>query len=148
LRTVAAAASVTLIETPAANAAELEADLQARATSADAGLDAILMIAEPLARTPDAFAIMGKFAAEHKVLPGGALMSAGGHRSVFGVAADNVAVGRQAASLADKIFKGTPAGAIPVVSSENYLQIDYIAAQELGVTVPEDLLRQADEVIR
>jgi putative ABC transport system substrate-binding protein len=144
----AEAAGITLIEAPADNAAELEADLQARAASADIGLDAILFLAEPLAVTSDAFEVMGKFAAEHKIPIGGALMEAGGYGSIFGVNVDTVRIGRQAAPLADKVLRGTPAGTIPVVSAENFLQIDYKVAQQLGVEVPDSLLGMADEVIR
>ena len=148
LRPAAAAAGVTLIEAPADNAAEMETILQARAKSADVGVDAILFLAEPLAVTPDAFIVMGKFAAEHKLPIGGALMSAGGYESVYGVNVQNVAVGKQAAPLIDKIFKGTQAGTIPVVSAENYFQFNYKAAQALGLKVPEGLLGQANEIIR
>ncbi len=148
LRPVAAAAGITLVELPANNAAELEAALQTRAKSADVGFDAILFVAEPLAVTPDAFAVMGKFAYERKMPIGGALMEAGGYGSIFGVNVENVAVGKQAAPLIDKIFKGTPAGTIPVVSAESYFQINYKVAQDLGIKVPEGLLRQANEVIR
>ena len=148
LRPVAAASGVTLIEAPADNAAELQALLDQRAKSADIGFDAILFLAEPLAVTPDAFTVMGKFAFEHKVPIGGALMSVGDYGTVFGVSVNNVAVGKQAAPLADKILRGTPAGTIPVISAENYIQIDYKVAQQLGLTVPEGLLRQANEVIR
>jgi putative ABC transport system substrate-binding protein len=148
LRPAAAAAGVTLVEAPADNAAGLEADLQARAKSADIGIDAILFLAEPLVVTPEAFSVIGKFASEHKLPVGGALMSAGSYHSIFGVNVNNVAVGKQAAPLVDKIFKGTPAGAIPVVSAENYFQINYTAAQDLGLKVSEGLLGQANEVIR
>jgi ABC-type uncharacterized transport system substrate-binding protein len=37
---------------------------------------------------------------------------------------------------------------IPVLTPENYFQIDIKAAQQLGLTVPEGLLKQADEIIR
>ena len=148
LRPVAAAAGVTLVEAPFASVAELQADLQARAKSTDVGMDAILMIAEPLTLTPDAFAAIGKFAADHKLLIGGALMAVGDYSSVFGVMVDNVAVGQQAAPLADKVLKGATAGAIPVVSPESFLKINYKAAQALNLTVPDGLLRQAVEVIR
>jgi putative ABC transport system substrate-binding protein len=148
LRPAAATAGVTLVEAPADNAAELETLLQARAKSADVGVDAILMLVDPLAVTPDAFAVMGKFASEHKLPIGGALMSAGGYDSIFGVNVQNVAVGKQAAPLLDKIFKGTPAGTIPVVSAENYFQINYKVAQALGIKVSEGLLGQANEIIR
>jgi putative ABC transport system substrate-binding protein len=144
----AEAAGVTLIEFPADNAAELAADLQARAESADIGLDAILFLAEPLAVTPDAFEVMGKFAFEHKIPIGGALMTVGDYGSIFGVNVDIYRSGQQASPVADKILKGTPAGTIPVVSAENFLQINYTVAQQLGVEVPEGLLGMADEVIR
>jgi putative ABC transport system substrate-binding protein len=148
LRPAAEAAGVTLIEAPAANAAELQAELDARAASGDIGMDAILFVAEPLTVTPENFAVIGKFAYEHNIPVGGALMSVGGYDSVFGVNVDPVKVGKQAAPLADKILKGTKAGTIPVVSAENYFQINYKAAQALGLTVPEGLLSQAAEVIR
>lgn len=128
LRPAAAAAGVILLEAPANNAAELEADLQARVKGDDPGLDAILLLAEPLAVTSDSFAVMGKFAHEHELPIGGSLVSAGGYASIFGVNVNTVETGKQAACLADKILKGTPAGAIPVVSSDSYLQINYDAA--------------------
>ena len=148
LRTAATSAGVTLIEIPATNAAELEAELKKRSTSPESIPDAILIMVEPLAVTPEAFTALGRFAAEHNVPMGGALMSLGGYRSIFGVNVDNVKVGKQAAPLADQIFKGTPAGAIPVVSAESFFNIDYKAAQALGLKVPEGLLSRADEIIR
>jgi len=147
LRPAAAAAGVTLIEAPFASVAELQADLQARTKSADIGMDAILMIAEPLLVTPGAFAAIGKFAAEHKLLAGGTLIAAGDYSSVFGVISDNVAVGQQAATLADKILKGATAGTIPLASAESFLKINNKAAQALKLTVPEGMLRQAVEVM-
>ena len=44
-------------------------------------------------------------------------------------------IGSLAALLADKIFKGTQAGTIPVVTPEAYLTINYKMAQELGLNV-------------
>jgi putative ABC transport system substrate-binding protein len=145
---VAEAAGVTLIEAPADNAAEVASLLDAQARSPDLDMDAILFLAEPLAVTPDAFEVMGKFAFEHKIPIGGALMTVGDYGSIFGVNVDSLRSGQQAAPLADKIFKGTPAGTIPVVSAENFIQINYTVAQKLGVEVPESLLGMADEVIR
>jgi putative ABC transport system substrate-binding protein len=98
--------------------------------------------------TPENFAVIGKFAYEHNIPVGGALMSVEGYDSVFGVNVDPVKVGKQAAPLADKVLKGTKAGTIPVVSAENYFQINYKAAQALGLTVSDGLLSQAAEVIR
>jgi putative ABC transport system substrate-binding protein len=72
----------------------------------------------------------------------------GDYSTVFGVNVDPVVSGKQGAPLADKIFKGTAAGTIPVVSAENFFQINYSAAQAVGIEIPEGLLSQADEVIR
>ncbi len=148
LHEAVAGTGVTLVEAPADGAAELEADLQARATSDDIGVDAILFLAEPLAVTPDAFAVMGKFAAEHKIPIGGALMAAGGYESVFGVNTNIFECGKQAAPLADRILKGTPAGTVPVVSAESYFDLNYRAALELGLAVSEGMLSRADRVVR
>jgi putative ABC transport system substrate-binding protein len=149
LRPAAEAAGITLIEAPVNNAAELQADLDARAKSSDPGMDVILFLVEPLAVTPDAYAVMGKFAYDHKVPIGGALMSVGDkYGTIFGVNVDPINSGKLAAPLADKVLKGMPAGTIPVVSDESFFQINYKAAQDLGVTVPEGLLKQANEVIR
>jgi putative ABC transport system substrate-binding protein len=139
LRPAAAAEGVTLIEIPAANAAELQADLEARVKSADIGPDAILSIYEPLALSPDVIAMLTEFSAKHKVLYG---------FDIFKLWVDNVNVGELAAPPADKILKGIPAGTIPVVSPEVFLQINYKRAQELGLTVPEGVLKQANEIIR
>ncbi|MFN8453488.1 MAG: ABC transporter substrate-binding protein [Anaerolineae bacterium] len=148
LRPAAQAAGVTLLEAPANNRAELEAALQAQAAANDIGVDAILSIAEPLTVQPDVFAMLGKFAADHKIPFGGSYVKVEKDGPVYGVGNDSIAGGKQVATLANKIFKGTPAGNIPVLSAELYLQIDYKRAQELGLSVPEGLLSQADEIIR
>lgn len=148
LRPVAQADGVELIEVPAADAADLEAQFQALEQASDKPADALMFLAEPLAVTPDPFIAMGKFAAKHRIPMGGALMSAGGYDSIYGVNVENIAVGKLAAPLIDKVLKGIPAGTIPVVSAENYIQVNYKAAQEQGFTLPQGMLNQANEVIR
>jgi putative ABC transport system substrate-binding protein len=139
---------VTLIPFPADNAAEIQAELDKRSAADDIGMDAILMLVEPLMVAPDAFEVTAKFAYEHNIPIAGAYSTAGEYTSLFGVNVDLFASGKQSAPLADKIFKGTAAGTIPVVSSENFIQIDYKVAQQFGLTVPDGILKQADEIIR
>jgi len=140
---------IELIEFGATNPPELQAELDKYVASDGLGIDAILMIAEPLAIIPDFYAVLGKFSYEHQIPIGGALMTTGeDYSSIYGLLPDAKVTGEQAALLADKIFRGTSAGTIPVVTAESFLQINYKAAQALGVTVPEGLLKQADEVIR
>lgn len=148
LRPAAEAAGITLIEVPATNATDIETGLQALAKTPNFGVDAILLMVEPLAAGPKAFAVLGKFAAEHNAPVGGTSTSAGEYETIFGLSINTEEAGQLAAPLADKIFKGIPVGAIPVVSSEPFLRINYKAAQKQGITVPQGLLSQADEIIR
>jgi putative tryptophan/tyrosine transport system substrate-binding protein len=148
LRPAAEAAGITLIEVPATNTADLETKLQSLAKTPNFGIDAVFMLVEPLAGTPDTFAVLGKFAAEHNAPVGGIIASAGEYETLFGLSINTKDAGQLAAPLADKIFKGIPVGTIPVVSSEPFLRINYKAAQKQGITVPEGLLSQADEIIR
>jgi putative ABC transport system substrate-binding protein len=148
IRPAAQAAGVTLIEFPANGAAELQAELDARSAQEDVGIDAILFLSEPLAVTPEPFEVIAKFAYDHNIPVGGAMMAAGDYTSIFGIVGDITSSGVEAALLADKIFKGTKAGTIPVVSAESFFQINMQAAQRLGVTIPEGLLAQANEVSR
>jgi putative ABC transport system substrate-binding protein len=146
LRPQAEAAGITLIETPLSTAADIEADLASRVNGDDPGMDAILVVAEPLSVTPDLISIIGKFAYEYKI-PFGGSASMGDYPTPFGVFTDNVNVGKQAAPLADKILKGIEAGTIPVLSAENFLQINLEAARQLDMELPEGLISQANQIL-
>lgn len=138
-----------LIELPISSPPELQAELDRRAALDDTGIDAVLMLAEPVSATPDFYAILGPFSYEHNLPIGGALMGAGDeYGSLFGVGPIPYHAGEHSAIMADEIFTGTPAGTIPVLTSESHLSINYAAAQALGVTVPKGLLKQADEIIQ
>ncbi len=148
LRPVAQNAGVMISEFAATSPQDLQAELDKYAASDDVGMDAILLIAEPLAITPDFFAVLGKFGYEHKVPIGGALMQVGDYGSLFGLLPDAKHTGEQAALLADKVFKGARAGTLPVVTPESNFQINLKAVQAMGVTVPNGLLKMANEIIR
>jgi putative ABC transport system substrate-binding protein len=146
--TLAQKSGVTLSEFAATSPQDLQAELDRRAASGNVGMDAILLIAEPLSITPDFFAVLGKFGYAHQVPVGGAPMMVGDYGTIFGLLPDAKLTGGQASILADKALKGTRAGTIPVVTTESYLQINTKATQVLGVKVPEGLLKMANEVIR
>jgi putative ABC transport system substrate-binding protein len=148
LHPVAKKAGVNLIEFPADTGAELQAELDARVASGDIGIDAFLFIVEPFTITPGNYEVIAKFAYEHNIPFGGAYVSADAYSDLFGIDVLSYESGKNAAVLADKIFKGTPAGTIPVASADPYMRINYKVAQHFGVIVPEGLLKQADEIIR
>jgi putative ABC transport system substrate-binding protein len=148
LRLTASSLGITLVEVPITSREELGADLAARANSADLGLDAILTMPDEFNTSPAAFAVLTKFAAEHKVPLAGGVSYMTDQGALFVNTTNFAKVGEQAALLANKIFKGTPAGAIMVVTPEQVLIINYKVAQALGLTVPDGLLQLADRVIK
>jgi putative ABC transport system substrate-binding protein len=148
LRPAALSLGITLVEDPVNNLEELQAALQTRAASDDIGIDAILIMPEILTQTPDGFAAILKFANEHKVPIGGGMVYTADLGAMFSFTPDNFEMGTLAATLADKIFKGTPAGTIMVITPDNHLRLNYKVIQELGLTVNEGLLSRAKEIIR
>lgn len=148
LRPAALSLGIALVEDPVNNLEELQAALRKRAKLDDIGIDAILIMPEILTQSPNGFEVITKFANEHKVPIGGALAYTMEHGAMFSLAPDNVELGALAATLADKIFKGTPASTTMVVTPDNHLRLNYKVIQELGLTVNEGLLSRADEIIR
>jgi len=61
---------------------------------------------------------------------------------------DLEAMGEQASRLVGKILKGIKPGDIPIEQAEYFLKINLAVANELGIAVPEEILRRADEIIR
>lgn len=147
LRNAAKLVGVELLESPVDDVNEIRKVLKEFDQSNGRDFDAILMIVEPLAVTPDTFIEICKYAYENRIPIGGSTMSVEGYESLFGISTDNVAVGKQAAPLAKKILSGINAGNIPVISAENYLEININAAKRFGLILPESLLKQADKII-
>ena len=72
LRLTASSLGITLVEVPITTREELGADLAARAQAADLGLDAIMTMPDEFNTSSTGFAVLNKFATEHKVpLAGG-----------------------------------------------------------------------------
>ncbi len=148
LRPIVAARGVKLIEVPVDSIDDIRADLLARAKSTDIGIDAIQMLPDLLTRSPACLAVITKFADDHKLPVAGGSPFTVDKGAVFSYAITSPEVGKMAAPLVDKIFKGTPAGTIPIVTPEAQLRLNYRQAQKLGLKVPEGILKMANEVIR
>jgi putative ABC transport system substrate-binding protein len=140
--------NITLVENPVATAEEIKDDLQVRDTLNDTGIDAILIMGEPTSVSSPALEAMINFAGKHKIPIGGLGRYTIGDSIIFSYEIETDDMGRLAASSADKILRGVPAGTIPVVTPEAKLLINYKLAQELGLNVSEGLLARADEIIR
>jgi putative ABC transport system substrate-binding protein len=148
LRPMALSLSITLVEDPVNNMEELQTVLEKRAALGDIGIDAILIMPEILTQSPDGFKAILNFANRYKVPIAGSMAHTADLGAMFSYVPDNIDQGGLAAALADKIFKGTPAGTIMVVTPESHLRLNYKVIQELGLKVSEGLLSRADEIIR
>jgi putative ABC transport system substrate-binding protein len=148
LRPVAQRLNIRLNEVPASDPKELKANLETVAAASGGDVDAIFLIAEPLSETLAYFKVIGEYAAQYDLPVVGSMMSIGRYHSIFSVSVDTLDAGRQAAFLADKILNGIPAGSIPVMSAENYIEINCVEANRLGLKVNEGLLSMANRIIR
>jgi putative ABC transport system substrate-binding protein len=148
LRPLVSSLGLTLVEVPIDSVEDIRVDLQKRAGAQDIGLDAIIIMPDDISQSPAGSRLIREFANRFKVPVSGASGVTVHNGAIFNYGPDTREAGRMAAPLADKIFKGTPAGSIPVVTAEAYLAFNYKLAQQLGLTVSENILRVATEIIR
>jgi putative tryptophan/tyrosine transport system substrate-binding protein len=148
LRPLAAQLGVTLVEFPVTSVEEIQAALDKLSQQEDIGVDAFLQMADGLTHSPEGSALVMKFAQEHRLPYGGGHYYQADQGAIFTYSPYDFEMGQMAALLADKVLKGTTAGTIPLSTPENHLIINYKVAQELGLTIPEGLLKMAAKVIR
>ena len=148
LHEIAPSMNITLVEATVTSVEEVKADLEARFASDDVEIDAIMLLPNFYSLSLESLRVISSFAVEHKVPVAGIIHSTEDRGILFGYNVDNSDVAKIAAYMADKILGGTQAGSIPVATAKAHLWINYKRAQELGLTVPEGLLSQADEIIR
>jgi putative ABC transport system substrate-binding protein len=146
LRRTAAAMGVTLVEVPAGSLREVEVDLERRAGRGDPGMDAMILMPDGFNHSPAGLALIGGFAVKHRIPLGGSFRYTADAGAIFGNANNLTAVGRLAASLADKILKGVPAETLPVLTPVEEFWINPTAAGKLGLSVPGGLLKMAEIV--
>ncbi len=61
---------------------------------------------------------------------------------------DNIPLGKQAARLAVQIFRGTNPADLPIETADLFLSINLQTAETIGVHIPDEIIRQADIVVR
>jgi putative ABC transport system substrate-binding protein len=61
---------------------------------------------------------------------------------------DQVAIGQQAARLADQALRGTAPADLPVEMADGFLVINLQTADAIGLEIPDDVLVQAKEILR
>jgi len=56
--------------------------------------------------------------------------------------------GAQAARIADRILRGADPATLPVEDTESFLAINLVTAEAIGLHVSDDILQQADIILR
>jgi putative ABC transport system substrate-binding protein len=70
------------------------------------------------------------------------------HNALSAFGFDQHSCGKQAAQLVDQIFKGARPADLPVETAEFYLAVNLEVANKIGLTIPDEILRQAKIIIR
>jgi putative ABC transport system substrate-binding protein len=110
--------------------------------------DGILLLPEALSQSPSGTGVIINFSNKYHIPVGGGVPYTLDLGAIFSFDHEDFEMGELAAQVADKILKGVPAGTIPLVTPEIVLSINYRAAQNIGLTVPEGMLAMANEIIR
>jgi len=146
---LAEAAGVTIVKAPVTNAAEMQAFFDDLLAQGEPDIDAIMYLVGPASTSPDIVAVVAQFGAEYQIpVASGTILGPDDTWTITDVNVGFYTSGELAAPLADKIFQGISAGTIPVVTPNPFLKINLIAAQKMGLEIPEELLLIADEIIR
>ena len=148
LRPAAASLGITLVEDPVNNLEEFKEILDERSKLHKIDMDAILLMPDILNNSLDGFGALVKFANKYRLPIGGGMDFTADLGALFSFVPNNAEQGMLAATLADKIFNGTPPGAIMLITPQAKLRINYKVIKKLGLVVSEGLLSRADEIIR
>jgi putative ABC transport system substrate-binding protein len=147
LRDTASVMHVSLVEVPALALQEVKDDLARRLRMTDPGMDAIILMPDGFNHSPAGLEIIGGFARKRSIPLGGSFAYTEKAGAIFGNANNLTEVGKLAAPLVDKVLKGVPAGTIPVLTPVQQFWINPLAAERLGLTVPDGLLKMAEIIV-
>jgi putative ABC transport system substrate-binding protein len=142
VREAAAKLGVELITREARNPEEVTAAVENIPEEADA----IFLLPDSLigTRVPD----LMKTAIELQLPTSGASFDAVKNNTLIGYGPDPSRSGKQAARLVDRILRGVKPADLPVETAEFYLAINLKVAEAIGLDIPDEILRQADTIIR
>ncbi len=126
--------------------ARTPAEIDTAVAQTPADVDALIMLPDSMVSTR--MEAMAQIALERQIpfsVPTGEMVRDGG-LIAFGFSFP--ASGRQAARLADQIFQGVAPAELPVETDEFFLTINLDIAEQIGLYIPNDILMQADEIVR
>ena len=143
LQTTADKLKIELVLHESANAEEVIAALP----TLTRGEDAILQI--PLAFLSPAQQTAYLQEARQRGIPVGSTQAGGAASGLLtGIGIDTTQMGKQAARFAQQVIHGADPATLPVEPVQFTVEVNLATATELGLTVPDSVLQQADKVVR
>jgi putative tryptophan/tyrosine transport system substrate-binding protein len=61
---------------------------------------------------------------------------------------DNIPLGKQASRMAIQILSGVKPSDLPIENADLFLAINLLAARTIGLNIPDEIIRQADIIVR
>lgn len=148
LEEIAGQTDVGLFPLPADGVDDLETIINEMEQAGNTDFDFILFLAEPLSVTGETFRIIGQFGEKFDIPIGGSYMVWEKYHSIFGVNISIPQCGVQAADQAHRVLSGSPVMSTPVISAESFVDLDMVGAESAGLTIPQGIIHQADNIIR
>ncbi|OGG57438.1 hypothetical protein A2853_03685 [Candidatus Kaiserbacteria bacterium RIFCSPHIGHO2_01_FULL_55_17] len=131
-------------EVPLAVSAEAGAK-EVAATIKSGAVDALMTIPDPPITAPPVNKVIADLGIREKIPT---MLLNVGDGGLLAYNLDLIASGKQAATMADRIFRGAKPSDIPIeFPRKNILFIDLGVAKKIGVTIPESLIYAADRVV-
>jgi putative ABC transport system substrate-binding protein len=139
--------NITFIECQVSTLEDIKSDLEAREKLNDIGVDALFFMPDLITSSPGAWDIIKPFVIKYHLPVASDMDYNLKDAGLFMLDSSHQEIGELAAIITDKILQGTSPGSISVASPNMNLHINYRRAQELGISIPEGLLKQAFKII-
>lgn len=148
LRPVFKQEGIALTELTIISLEDLETKLEAFESQGH-NFDAIHILPEPITQSNEGWALVHAFASNNELLVAGSTPYMARTGAILSYDPDSFEMGELAAPIADKVLKnGMNPGIIPIVTPELHLVVNVSIAEELGLNIPDGILKMASQIIK
>ncbi len=148
VREDAAILGMSLVETPVKNTDDLAAYLQTLPEDEPLPFDAIIIMPDLVVQNSTSWAVIKQFANARKIPIIANTIRQFEDGALFGYFIENNNTGQTAARMAQQILSGISPADLPVETADVFLFVNMNAANALGITIPANILHQADTILR
>lgn len=138
---------VKIVKIPGVNLDEIKAKVKKLSING-INADAIHILPEPIFHSREGWDFIKTFSIKHNIPIVCITPDMVKDDGLFCYTVNNYKMGEKAVPIVNKVLNGQSAGTIPVVSPELFLTINYKRAKELGLTIPDGMLKIATEIYK